>query len=53
MKALLILTLLAFTGCAGATGAAGIASDNPIQRGCGYIAAAIVTHGALQIIFRK
>ena len=40
------------TGCAGATGAEAMATGDPVAKGLGCIAAAIVTHGVLQIIFR-
>jgi hypothetical protein len=39
-------------GCAGATGAEAIATGDPVAKGLGCIAAAIVTHGVLQILFR-
>lgn len=50
MKAKLYLLLipLMLIGCAGSTG--NISSDNPIERGLSYIAAAIVTHGILTLI---
>ena len=38
-------------GCAGATG--NVASDNPIERGLSYIAAAIVTHAIIGAFFRE
>jgi hypothetical protein len=52
MKLLIIIVaVMVMTGCVGATGDIGSTSD--IVRGCSYIASAIVTHGILQIIFRK
>lgn len=49
--ALPFAAILLLTACAGATG--NITSTDPIERGLSYIAAAIVTHGAIQAIFRK
>lgn len=48
-----VLLVLFLTGCAGATGAAGLNSSNAVERGLSYVAAAIVTHGVLQILFRR
>jgi len=48
---LLLIPIVLFTGCAGATG--NIESSDSIERGLSYIACAIMTHGVLQIIFRK
>ena len=50
---LIVLVVVICLGCAGATGIDGIQSNSDVQKGCGYIAAAIVTHGALQIFFRE
>ena len=47
---LLCILQILIVGCYGATGIDGIQSDNPIKQGCGYIAAAIVTHGVLQLL---
>ena len=46
-----LFLLLIFSGCSGATG--NISATDPTERGLSYIAAAIVTHGVLQILFRK
>jgi hypothetical protein len=51
LKIYFILSWLLLIGCSGATG--NVTSTNPIERGLSYIAAAIVTHGVLQIFFRK
>ena len=57
MKFITILGLIAValivSGCAGATGMEAMATDDPIAKGLGAIAAAIVTHGVLQAMFRK
>jgi len=45
--------LVAFVGCAGATGAAGIESGDPTERGLSYIAAAIVTNAVIRALFNK
>ena len=47
---LICILLILIVGCYGATGIDGIQSGNPIKQGCGYIAAAIVTHGVLQLL---
>lgn len=39
------------SGCAGALGE--VNATNPVERGLSYVAVAIVTHGVLQIFFRK
>jgi len=44
--------LLLAGGCAGATGIDAMATGDPVATGLGCVAAAIVTHGILQIIFR-
>jgi hypothetical protein len=53
MKTLIWLVpmLLPLVGCVGATG--NIQSADPLERGLSYLAAAIVTHGVLQAMFRK
>ncbi len=48
-----VLFCLAMSGCAGATGVEAMATGDPVAKGLGAIAAAIVTHGVLQILFRK
>lgn len=50
MKKYLVGVCLILVGCAGATG--NMSAADPTERGLSYIAAAIVTHGVLQIIFR-
>lgn len=50
---LLCVLLILIVGCYGATGIDGIQSGHPIKQGCGYIAAAIVTHAVIQAIFNK
>jgi hypothetical protein len=53
---LLIAFFLVIVSCYGAIGIDGIQSSDPIKQGCGYIAAAIVTHGILslfRIFFRS
>ena len=52
-KWFLLLLALLIAGCTGATGIDGIRSDIPIERGCGYIAAAIVTNAVLRAIFNE
>ena len=56
MKRLLLLLvyLLLFSGCfAGATGEEGMKSSDPTERGCSYIAAAIVSSAIIRAIFNK
>uniref|UniRef100_A0A6M3XNV6 Lipoprotein n=1 Tax=viral metagenome TaxID=1070528 RepID=A0A6M3XNV6_9ZZZZ len=48
---LLFLFIISLYGCAGSLGK--ITANDPLERGCSYIACAIVTHGILQILFRK
>ena len=48
-----IILIMLFLGCTGATGAEAMASEDPIAKGLGQVAAAILTHGILQIIFRS
>lgn len=47
------ILLLVISGCAGSTGQAGMSSTDPIERGCSYIAAAIVTNGVLRALFNQ
>lgn len=42
--------LFILAGCAGSTG--NISATDPTERGLSYIAAAIVTHGLLQLLRR-
>ena len=46
---LLIISLL--SGCGACLGNA--KAEEPIEKGCTYIACAIVTHGVLQVFWRK
>jgi len=48
-----LCSVLFAAGCTGATGADAMATGDPVAKGLGAIAAAIVTHGVLQIVFRK
>lgn len=50
LKTYLIFICLFLSGCAGSLG--NVTANNYIERGLSYIAAAIVTHGILQILFR-
>lgn len=50
-KIYLILIWLFLLGCNGFAG--NIEAPNPLERGLSYVAAAIVTHGILQIFFRE
>ena len=52
LKVLLLTSCIFIIGCYGATGIDAIRSDNPIERGCGYIAAAIVTNAIIRAIFK-
>ena len=47
----LILVMLASSGCARATGE--VYAESDLVRGLSYVASAIVTHGVIQAIFRK
>lgn len=49
--ALTFLLLLSLYGCSGATG--NISADNATERGCSYIAAAIITSAVLRALFNK
>ena len=51
MSKIIILFIPILAGCSGATG--NVTAADPIERGLSYIAAAIVTHAVLQILFRK
>lgn len=42
---------IVITGCAGATG--NMSAGDPVERGCSYIAAAIVTSAVLRALFNK
>ena len=50
-RLIVLITPFIIVGCSGATG--NVSADSPIERGLSYIAAAIVTHGVLQIFFRE
>ncbi len=50
-RVIILLSFVLFCGCAGSTG--NIHSLEPIIKAASYIACAIVTHGILQVIFRK
>lgn len=45
----LVIALL--VGCAGSTG--NMSASDPVERGCSYIAAAIVTSAVIRAIFNK
>jgi hypothetical protein len=49
--ALILLCCAVITGCSGATG--NISAGDPVERGCSYIAAAIVTSAVLRALFNK
>ncbi|MFA7254291.1 MAG: hypothetical protein WC107_07140 [Patescibacteria group bacterium] len=53
MKILICLffILLVLVGCSGATG--NMHATDPFERGCSYIAAAIVTSAVIRAIFNK
>lgn len=54
MKLLAVVTMaLVLTGCSGATGAAGLKSSDPTERGLSYVAAAIVTGAVIRAICNK
>jgi hypothetical protein len=53
IKALVLAIALFTVGCEGATGIKGINSKDPTERGCSYIAAAIVTAATIRAIFNK
>lgn len=54
-KVLLIIAFLVvvLVGCSGATGSAGLHSSDPIERGCSYIAASILTSAVIRACFNE
>lgn len=49
----IVVACLLMGGCAGATGAQGMASADPTERGLSYVAAAIVTNGVMRGILNR